>query len=239
MWYTCVYLVQENRNLIPDLWKASAVKVGTPGKTFVFRFIVSYWRTNDEIIVWVLQEVPFYSYCFKWITVQHCERFLKHCILKMYSLIQNSWHTGAVISGTQNVRLEQFLAEKLFFLVRAHYFSFKLSNSRFLWYVLVKYRRVFPYLKFPLKDWCDKKLYLMSEKPDKPAVTAVWEDLWHFPLGTEWAVSFDCSETACSNVFTSDLQVPHRDKGLCLIASMCSSFGRRSITGHTYSSIPV
>lgn len=100
MWYTCVYLVQENRNLIPDLWKASAVKVGTPGKTFVFRFIVSYWRTNDEIIVWVLQEVPFYSYCFKWITVQHCERFLKALHIKNVLIntellahwCSNQWH---------------------------------------------------------------------------------------------------------------------------------------------------
>lgn len=27
------------------------------------------------------------------------------------------------------------------------------------------------------KDWCDKRLYLISVKPVKPAVTAVWEDL--------------------------------------------------------------
>lgn len=36
---------------------------------------------------------------------------------------------------------------------------------------------MFPYLKPLLKDWFDKRLYLISEKPDKPAVTAVWEDL--------------------------------------------------------------
>lgn len=36
---------------------------------------------------------------------------------------------------------------------------------------------MFSYLKPLLKDWCDKRAYLISEKLDKPAVTAIWEDL--------------------------------------------------------------